>query len=46
MPNDIVLSKILCLKKTRVVGWTFTADGLVLDVKPTLRFGRCSGCFE
>ena len=46
MPSHIVLSKILCLKKTRVVGWSFTDDGLVLDVKPALRFGRCSGCFE
>lgn len=44
MPSDIVLSKILSLKKTRVVGCEFTETELILDVKTTLRYGRCSGC--
>jgi transposase len=44
MPSDIVLSKILAMKKTRVVGYELTETGLVLDVKTTLRHGRCSGC--
>jgi transposase len=44
MPSDIVLSKILALKKTRVVGHELTAEGLVLDVRTAFRHGRCSGC--
>lgn len=46
MPGDIVLSKVLCLKKTRVVGHELTDEGLVLDVTMTHRRGRCSGCFH
>ena len=46
MPADIVLSKSLGLKKTRVIGYELTAEGVLLDVKSAFDDGRCSGCFR
>ena len=39
-----VLRRLLGLKQTRVVGFTFDQDRLVIDVRPTTREPRCSGC--
>src|SRR5947209_5092964 len=44
MPGNIVLSQLLALKKTRVVGHQFKLLEVVFDVKTTFRHGRCSGC--
>jgi transposase len=44
MPRNIILSQLLSLKKTRVIGYEFLPLGLMLDVKTTFRHGRCSGC--
>lgn len=39
-----VLSNILGMKHVRVVGCEFVGEGLVIDVAPTTRIARCSGC--
>lgn len=39
-----VLSNILGMKHVRAVGCEFESDGLVIDVAPTTRIARCSGC--
>jgi transposase len=39
-----VLSNILGMKKTRVLGCEFAGDGLVIDVAPTTQLIRCCGC--
>jgi len=39
-----LLRELVGLKETRVVGVNFSAEGLVVDVKPTWRRPRCSGC--
>lgn len=39
-----LLTEILGLKGTTVLGWQFVPDGLEVHVKPRLRTGRCSGC--
>lgn len=39
-----LLSKLLCLKHVRVLGVHFHNGGLVVDVAPTTRVPRCSGC--
>jgi transposase len=44
MRATTLLAKILGLKKTRVCGVTWTDEGLVVDVAPTTRVPRCSGC--
>ena len=45
MRATTLLSKILGLKKTRVRNVTCDGEGLVVDVAPTTRVPRCSGCF-
>jgi transposase len=40
-----LLSTVLGLPQTRVVGVEFTEYGVVVDVKPATRVPRCSGCF-
>ena len=44
MRATTVLSCLLGLKYTRVRGFEFEGDHLVLDVAPTTRIPRCSGC--
>jgi transposase len=44
MRATTLLAKILGLKKTRVRAVTWTDEGLVVDVAPTTRVPRCSGC--
>lgn len=44
MRATTLLAKILGLNKTRVCGVTWTDEGLVVDVAPTTRVPRCSGC--
>ena len=39
-----LLTTLLGLKQTRVVGVEFCADGIVIDVEPTTHIPRCSGC--
>lgn len=39
-----VLRVLLALQQTRVLGFDFDHEGLVVDVAPTWRVGRCSGC--
>lgn len=39
-----VLSNILGMKHVRAVGCEFDSDGLIIDVAPTTRVARCSGC--
>jgi transposase len=39
-----VLSNILGMKHVRALGCEFESDGLVIDVAPTTRIARCSGC--
>jgi transposase len=39
-----VLSNILAMKQVRARGCHFEADGLIIDVVPTTRIARCSGC--
>jgi len=39
-----VLSNVLGMKHVRVRGCEFEGDGLVVDVAPTTRLARCSGC--
>ncbi|HEX7481011.1 MAG TPA: ISL3 family transposase [Polyangiales bacterium] len=39
-----ILSNILGMKCVRVRGCEFEEAGLVIDVAPTTRIGRCSGC--
>lgn len=45
MQAETLLSKILGVKKTRVIGHEFEPMGLVLDVESANRYGRCGGCF-
>lgn len=45
MRATTLLSKVLQLKNTRVFALHFDEEGLVLDVAPTTRIPRCSGCF-
>lgn len=44
MRATTLLGKILGLKKTRIRAATFDDLGLVIDVAPTTRVPRCSGC--
>jgi len=44
MRATTLLGKILGLKKTRILEATFDDLGLVVDVAPTTRAARCSGC--
>lgn len=44
MRATTLLSKLLDLKHTRVLGFAFDEDGLLIDVAPTTRCPRCSGC--
>lgn len=39
-----VLRTLLALHNTKVAGFEFDEDGLVVDVVPTYRVARCSGC--
>ena len=39
-----VLRVLLALQNTRVVGFEFDEDGLVVDVAPTWRIARCGEC--
>lgn len=39
-----LLNKLLRFKSTRVVGVSFTEDGLLCDVEPTTSIPRCGGC--
>lgn len=39
-----ILSNILAMEWVRVCGGEFEGEGLVLDVAPTTRIPRCSGC--
>jgi transposase len=39
-----LLSELLGLEYARVLGCSFAADGLVVEVAPSWRTGRCSGC--
>ena len=39
-----VLRILLALQDTYVTGFEFTEDGLVIDVRPTWRIGRCGDC--
>ena len=39
-----LLSTLLGLEYTRVLGCSFEDDGLVMDIAPTWRTPRCSGC--
>jgi transposase len=39
-----LLNKVLRFKSTCVVAVSFTAEGLVCDVKPTTSVARCGGC--
>lgn len=45
MQITTLLARILGLKGTRVLGCEFREDGLFVDVAPSHRVGRCSGCF-
>lgn len=40
-----LLTILLGMKHVRVTGFEVTEAGLVLDVEPTTRIARCSGCF-
>lgn len=44
MRATTLLSRLLCLKKTRVSSFQFRPSGLEVDVAPTTRVPRCSGC--
>ena len=44
MRATTLLSRLLCLKKTRVTSFEFRPSGLEVDVAPTTRVPRCSGC--
>ncbi|MGH8692161.1 MAG: ISL3 family transposase [Burkholderiales bacterium] len=44
MRIKMLLRQLLGLEHTRVVGCSFADDGLMLDVAPTWRKPRCSGC--
>lgn len=44
MRAKTLLSNLLGLKFTRVLGFEFCDDGLTVDVAPTTRTPRCSGC--
>lgn len=44
MRATTLLAHLLGVQAMRVRGITFTAEGLVLDVVPTARWGRCWGC--
>lgn len=46
MRATTLLSKILGLNKTRVRDVTFESEGLVVDVAPSTRVPRCSGCLR
>jgi transposase len=39
-----LLNKLLRFKSTRVVGVSFTEDGLLCEVEPTTSIPRCGGC--
>ena len=39
-----VLRVLLALQQTRVVGFEFDVDGLVIDVAPTWKVARCGDC--
>jgi transposase len=39
-----ILARVLGLKQTKVQGFEFADDGLVIDVAPTTRVPICSGC--
>lgn len=39
-----VLSNVLGMKHVRALGCEFDAEGLVIEVTPTTRIARCSGC--
>jgi transposase len=39
-----LLNKLLGINKTRVVGFAFVTEGLVLDVRPTTQVPICGGC--
>jgi transposase len=45
MRATTLLTMLLGMKHVRVTGFEFTEVGLVLDVEPTTRIARCSGCF-
>jgi transposase len=44
MRATTLLTEILGLKETKVLGLEFVPDGLVVEVKPRQRRARCSGC--
>lgn len=44
MRATTLLSMILCLKQTRVLGFEVIAEGLLVFVAPSTRVPRCSGC--
>ena len=44
MRATTILSRVLGLKQTKVQGFEFADDGLVIDVAPTTRVPICSGC--
>ena len=44
MRVNSLLRSILAMKQTRVVGATFAPSGLEVEVAPTTRLPRCSGC--
>lgn len=39
-----LLSTLLGLEYTRVLSCSFEGDGLLMDIAPTWRRPRCSGC--
>jgi hypothetical protein len=39
-----VLRVLLALQHTRVIGFEFDGDGLIIDVAPTWRIARCGDC--
>lgn len=41
-----LLSTVLGLNQTRIVGVEFGDYGIIADVRPTTRLPRCSGCFS
>lgn len=44
MRATTLLRTVLGLKDTRILGCSFTGEGLVVDVAPSWRLHRCSGC--
>ncbi len=44
MRATTLLSTLLDLKQTRVLGFSFDEEGLIVEVAPTTRTPRCSGC--